>query len=56
MQEFPSWSLLAAETWETAQSVVIRVEIPGMDADDLATKVVGNALRIRHPVKAQAAA
>ena len=28
LQEFPSWSLLAAETWETAQSVVIRVEIP----------------------------
>jgi len=47
VQEFPSWSLLAAETWETAQSVVIRVEIPGMDADDLATKVVGNVLRIR---------
>jgi hypothetical protein len=27
-QEFPQWGLLAAETWETAISVVIRVEIP----------------------------
>ncbi|HKS94894.1 MAG TPA: Hsp20/alpha crystallin family protein, partial [Terriglobia bacterium] len=33
--EFPRWSLLAAETWETAKSVVIRVEIPGMDEGDL---------------------
>ena len=55
LQEFPSWSLLAAETWETAQSVVIRVEIPGMDADDLSTKVVGNALRIRGEKRSGAA-
>ena len=46
-QEFPHWSLLAAETWETAQSVVIRMEIPGMNEDDLAIDVHGNVLRIR---------
>ncbi len=46
-QEFPHWSLLAAETWETAQSVVIRVEIPGMNQDDLAIDIHGNVLRIR---------
>ena len=45
--EFPRWSLLAAETWETAKSVVIRVEIPGMDEGDLGVEVDGNALRIR---------
>jgi len=45
--EFPSWSLLAAETWETAKSVVIRVEIPGMDERDLHIDVDGNVLRIR---------
>ena len=45
--EFPQWSLLAAETWETAQSVVIRVEIPGMNEDDLAIDIHGNNLRIR---------
>ena len=45
--EFPRWSLLAAETWETAQSVVIRVEIPGMDERELDIDVDGNVLRIR---------
>ena len=44
--EFPRWSLLAAETWETAKSVVIRVEIPGMNDGDLAVEVEGNTLRI----------
>ena len=46
-QEFPHWSLLAAETWETAISVVIRVEIPGMNVDDLAIDIHGNVLSIR---------
>ena len=46
-QEFPHWSLLAAETWETALSVVIRLEVPGMNEDDLAIDIHGNILRIR---------
>lgn len=46
-QEFAHWSLLAAETWETALSVVIRVELPGMNKDDLAVEIHGNILRIR---------
>ena len=46
-EEFPRWSLLAAETWETALSVVIRLEIPGMNEDDLAIDICGNVLRIR---------
>jgi HSP20 family protein len=41
------WSLLAAETWETAQSLVIRVEIPGMKKEDLSVDIRGNVLRIR---------
>ena len=45
--DFPNWSLLAAETWETAQTVVIRVEIPGMKKEDLDINLLGNALRIR---------
>ena len=45
--DFPRWSLLAAETWETAKSVVIRVEIPGIDEGDLDIDVEGNVLRIR---------
>ena len=46
-QEFSHWSLLATETWETAHTVVIRVEVPGMSEGDLATEFHGNALRIR---------
>jgi HSP20 family protein len=46
-QEFPHWSLLAGESWETALSVVIRLEIPGMNEDDLAIDIRGNVLRIR---------
>ncbi|HEU0231126.1 MAG TPA: Hsp20/alpha crystallin family protein [Burkholderiaceae bacterium] len=46
-QEFPHWSLLAAETWETALSVVVRLEIPGMNKDDLVVDIHGNILRIR---------
>lgn len=45
--EFAGWSLLAAETWETAQSVVIRVEIPGVSKEALAVDIRGDVLRIR---------
>jgi len=45
--KFPQWSLLPAETWETALSIVIRVEIPGMSADDLDIDIYENVLRIR---------
>ena len=46
-QDLPNWSLLAAETWETAQSVIVRVEIPGMRKEDFDISVGGNLLRIR---------
>ena len=54
-QQFPQWSLLAAETWETARSLVIRLEIPGMNEDDLAIDVHGNILRIRGEKRSGAA-
>ena len=54
-EEFPQWSLLAAETWETALSVVIRVEIPGMNADDLVIDIHGNVLSIRGEKRSGAA-
>ncbi len=44
---FPHWSRLAAETWETAFSVVIRLEIPGTDEHDLSVDIRGHVLRIR---------
>jgi HSP20 family protein len=46
-QDFPRWSLLAAETWETAHSVIIRVEMPGMRKEDIDISIHGNLLRIR---------
>ena len=46
-QEFPRWSLLAAETWETSRAVIIRVELPGMRKADIDISVHGNLLYIR---------
>ena len=46
-QDFPRWSLLAAETWETAQSLVVRMEIPGVDREDLHVSITANAVVIR---------
>jgi HSP20 family protein len=46
-EEFPSWSLLAGECWETAQSVIVRVEVPGMNKDDLDVSIQGSMLYIR---------
>jgi HSP20 family protein len=54
-QQFPQWSLLAAETWETALSVVIRLEIPGMAEEDLAVDIHGSVLRIRGEKRSGAA-
>ena len=46
-QEFPQWSLLAAEIWETAQSVVVRVEIPGMSRNDFTIYIERGELKIK---------
>jgi len=45
--EFPEWALLAAESWETAQSVIIRIEAPGMRKEDLDVSITANGLRVR---------
>ena len=46
-RDFPHWSLLAAETWETAQSLVVRIEIPGVDREDLDVSITANAVVVR---------
>jgi HSP20 family protein len=46
-EHFPRWSLLAAETWETAQSVIVRVEMPGMKKEDIRVSLQENLLHIR---------
>jgi HSP20 family protein len=43
----PNWSLLAAEKWETAKSIVVRIEIPGMEQADFSVQVQRGFLRIR---------
>jgi HSP20 family molecular chaperone IbpA len=45
--DFPQWGLLAAETWETAGTLIVRIEVPGMDKDDFDVSIHGNTLRIR---------
>ena len=46
-QDFPHWSLLAVETWETALSVIIRMEVPGMKKEDLDISIRSNVLVVR---------
>ena len=46
-QDFPRWSLLAVETWETALSVIIRMEVPGMKKEDLDVSIRSNMLVVR---------
>lgn len=43
---FPSWSLLAGEVEETEKLLIVRLEIPGMDREDLTLSIEGNSLRI----------
>jgi HSP20 family protein len=44
---FPTWALLAGECWETAQSVIVRIELPGMRKEDIHVLVDHGRLRIR---------
>ena len=46
-ENFPRWSLLAGETWETAHAVIIRIEVPGMRRDDLDISIDANVLVVR---------
>jgi HSP20 family protein len=46
-EAFPQWALLAAESWETAQSIIVRIETPGMSKEDLQISIDRGVLRIR---------
>jgi HSP20 family protein len=51
-ETFPQWALLAAESWETAQSIIVRIETPGMRKEDLDVSITQSGLRVRgekHP-------
>jgi HSP20 family protein len=44
--EFPRWSLLAGEIEESADEVVVRVELPGIKKTDCQVTIEDNLLRI----------
>ncbi len=41
---FPSWSLLAGEVEETDKEILVRIEVPGMEKEDLQITIDGNVL------------
>ncbi|MDP3650354.1 MAG: Hsp20/alpha crystallin family protein [Rhodoferax sp.] len=44
LANLPRWGLLAGELEETAQDLVLRVELPGLDKEDCRVRVEGNML------------
>lgn len=46
-QDFLQWALLAGECWETAQSVIVRIELPGMRKEDIDISIHAGQLQIR---------
>lgn len=43
----PSWSLLAGEVAETGESLIVRLELPGIAAEDCEITLDGNTLYVR---------
>lgn len=43
---FPSWSILAGEMEETEKAILVRLEVPGLERDDLDLMIEGNTLRV----------
>ncbi len=46
-KNFPAWALLAGECWETAQAVIVRIELPGMRKEDFDVSIHHGRLQIR---------
>ncbi len=45
--QFPSWSLLAGEVFETDSKIVVRIEVPGVSKQDCDIAIEGNTLYVR---------
>lgn len=45
-QEFPSWSLLAGEVIDEGKALVARIEVPGIEREDLAIEVRDGTLYV----------
>ena len=46
-EDFPRWGLLASESWETAQSVIVRLEMPGVSKEDIDVSIHRGSLWVR---------
>ena len=46
-EDSPTWGLLPGEAWETAQFVIVRVELPGMNKNDIDVSVRADRVRMR---------
>lgn len=46
-KDFPRWGFLASECWETAQAVIVRIELPGMRQQDIDVSFSRGRLRLR---------
>ena len=44
--DLPRWALLPGEAWETARSVIVRIEMPGMNREDIDVTVDRGRLRV----------
>ena len=47
------WSLLAAETWETAGAFIVRIEVPGMEKGDFDVSIESVVQRALTPEEAE---
>jgi HSP20 family protein len=45
--EPPQAGPMPAELWETAHTLIVRIELPGIRAEDFKVSIDGNVLRIR---------
>jgi HSP20 family protein len=43
---FPRWSILAGEVEESADDIVVRLEVPGLEKEDCEITIDGNMLRL----------
>jgi HSP20 family protein len=46
-KDFPRWGFLASECWETAQAIIVRIELPGMRKEDIDVCVSRGRLKVR---------
>jgi HSP20 family protein len=44
---FPSWSVLAGEVEESADDIVVRIELPGMEKQDCSVTIDGSMLYLK---------